>query len=444
MPDERTIPKTPPHSDDAEQSVIGSMLMDREAVEFAAENLSKEDFYSTRNGLIFDALKAIYRDGRSCDLVTLKDQLEASGHLDEVGDMKNIWAIVEAVPTSANVKNYVKIVKDNALYRRFISLGNTIVTNGYSREMEIDDLSNKVEQDVYKILSERTSTDFQSIADILPESLTDMQTAFANGGKTGGIPSGFKDLDAILMGFNPSDLIIIGARPAMGKSAFALNIMTHMAVKEHKSVAMFSLEMSGKQMVNRILASYAGIKLGDIRTGNLGNDWQTIGQSMADLAGARMFFDDNGGCTISEIRTKCRKLKLEQGLDAVFVDYLQLMNGSNAKSDGNRIQEISEISRGLKLLARELNIPIFALSQLSRSVESRTDKRPMMSDLRDSGSIEQDADIVLFLYRDEYYHPDTEDKNIGEVIITKHRMGETGTVKLRYDGEYTRFANLAR
>ncbi len=444
MPDEKVIQKTPPHSDEAEQAVIGSMLMDADAVEFACTHLEKDDFYSQRHGLIFDALKTLYNERRDCDLITLAGELTAEGHMEEAGDMKYLGQIAGAVPTSAHIRDYVKIVKDDSLYRRFIRMANGILAASYSNSQSIDDLSNSVSADVSGILSRRVSTDFRSLSDILPEALTDMQEAYANGGVLVGIPSGFTDLDKKTYGFKPSDLIIVGARPSMGKTAFGISILSHLALKQHKVCAMFSLEMSNKQVVNRLISSYAGIELGNIMTGQLGNDWEKVMTAIQDMAGARLFLDDTGGITISEIRTKCRKLLLEQKqLDFILVDYLQLMSGTGRAGE-NRQQEVAEISRGLKILARELNVPIMALSQLSRAVETRPDHRPIMADIRESGSIEQDADLILFLYRDEYYHPDTEDKNIGEVIIGKQRNGELGTVKLRFDGKYTRFANFAK
>ncbi len=442
MPEEKTYTKAQPHNEEAEQSVIGSMMLDEDAVNFAVENLKAEDFYSRRHALIFEAICQLHKENRSCDMVTLKDQLDRSGHLEEAGDMAYLGEISMAVPTSANIRNYVKIVKDDALYRRFIELGNQLTNVGYARGESIENLSETVEQRVYNILRDRGSNDFRHIRDVAVESFEDMQAAYQNGGALAGIPSGFVDLDKMTSGFNPSDLILLGARPAMGKTAFGLNVITNIAVKEHKTCAVFSLEMSAKQIVNRIIASYAGIELGNIRTGRLENDWPKLIETLGDLSRADIYIDDTGGITLSEIRTKCRKLKLEKGLDFIMIDYLQLMSGS--KGSDNRQQEIAEISRGLKTMARELEIPIMALSQLSRGLETRPDHRPVMSDLRESGAIEQDADVVMFLYRDEYYHPDTEDKNIAEVIIGKQRNGPTGTAKLRFDGVYTRFANLAR
>ncbi len=443
MPEEKTFTKQPPHSEEAEQSVIGSMMIDAEAVSYAAENLSPDDFYSRRHSLIFEALCQLYRTGRACDLVTLKSQLDSTGHLEEAGDIKYLGEIAVAVPTAAHVRNYVKIVKDNALYRRFIALGNQMVNEGYSTGQTIEELSETVEQNVYRILRDRSGSDFRPLNEVMEESFQDMQAAYQNGGALAGIPSGFADLDRMTSGFNPSDLILLGARPAMGKTAFGLNVLTNIAVKQHKICAVFSLEMSAKQIANRIIASYAGVELGNIRTGRLENDWQKLAECMRDFQDAQIYVDDTGGITLSEVRTKCRKLKLEKGLDFVMIDYLQLMSGSG-RSGENRQQEIAEISRGLKTMARELEIPILALSQLSRGLETRPDHRPVMSDLRESGAIEQDADIVMFLYRDEYYHPDTEDKNIAEIIIGKQRNGPTGTAKLRFDGVYTRFANLKK
>ncbi len=442
MPDEKLIPKVPPHSEEAEQSVLGSMLMDREAVNVAAENLKPQDFYNQRHAEIFEALYDLYRDGREVDLVTLKDCLEKRGRLEAAGDMRYISQIAAAVPNSAHIKQYVKIVKDNALYRRFIQLGNKILSDGFSTGVTIEDLSEQVEKNVYDILKDRGSSDFVHVKDVLMDAFADIEKVAASG-VSPGIPTGFVDLDRKTAGLNPSDLILVGARPSMGKTAFGLNIVLNVAVKQKLSCAIFSLEMSSKQIVNRLLACQAAVNMESLRSGQLQDrDWEKLVEALGTLAEAQIYIDDTGGISMSEVRSKCRKLKLERGLDVIMIDYLQLMSGSGRSGD-NRQQEIAEISRGLKTLARELGVPIIALSQLSRALEARADHRPMMSDLRESGAIEQDADVIMFLYRDEYYHPDTEDKNIAEVIIAKQRNGPTGTVKMRYDGPYTRFSNLA-
>ena len=443
MADENLVPRVPPHSEEAEQSVIGSILIDHEAVGVAAENLKPEDFYNLRHKEIFEAILDLYHDGKAVDLVTLKSQLEQRGKLEAAGDMKYLTQVATAVPNSVHIRQYVKIVKDKALYRRFIQLGNQVLQQSFTTETPIEELSENVEKQVFNILQNRGSQDFSHIKDVLMESFDDIEKVAANGGTVAGISTGFVDLDQKTAGLHPSDLVIVGARPAMGKTAFGLNLIQNAAVKGGKTCAVFNLEMSKKQIVNRMLACEAGVSMEHIRSGNMTDqDWEKLVEALGPLSEAPIYIDDTGGITFSEVRSKCRKLKIEHGLDLVMIDYLQLMSGSGRAGD-NRQQEISEISRGLKMMARELDVPVIALSQLSRTLESRADHRPMMSDLRESGAIEQDADVIIFLYRDEYYHPDSEDKNIAEVIIGKQRNGPVGTVKLRYDGEYTRFSNLA-
>lgn len=443
MADENLVPRVPPHSEEAEQSVIGSILIDHDAVGVAAENLKPEDFYNLRHKEIFEAILDLYHAGRAVDLVTLKSQLEQRGKLEAAGDMKYLSQVATAVPNSVHIRQYVKIVKDKALYRRFIQLGNQVLQQSFTTETPIEQLSENVEKQVFSILQNRGSQDFSHIKDVLMESFDDIEKIAANGGTVAGISTGFVDLDQKTAGLHPSDLVIVGARPAMGKTAFGLNLVQNAAVKGGKTCAVFNLEMSKKQIVNRMLACEAGVSMEHIRSGNMTDqDWEKLVEALGPLSEAPIYIDDTGGITFSEVRSKCRKLKIEHGLDLVMIDYLQLMSGSGRAGD-NRQQEISEISRGLKMMARELDVPVIALSQLSRTLESRADHRPMMSDLRESGAIEQDADVIIFLYRDEYYHPDSEDKNIAEIIIGKQRNGPVGTVKLRYDGEYTRFSNLA-
>ncbi|MBQ7050061.1 MAG: replicative DNA helicase [Firmicutes bacterium] len=443
MADENLVPRVPPHSEEAEQSVIGSILIDHDAVGVAAENLKPEDFYNLRHKEIFEAILDLYHAGRAVDLVTLKSQLEQRGKLEAAGDMKYLSQVATAVPNSVHIRQYVKIVKDKALYRRFIQLGNQVLQQSFTTETPIEQLSESVEKQVFSILQNRGSQDFSHIKDVLMESFDDIEKIAANGGTVAGISTGFVDLDQKTAGLHPSDLVIVGARPAMGKTAFGLNLVQNAAVKGGKTCAVFNLEMSKKQIVNRMLACEAGVSMEHIRSGNMTDqDWEKLVEALGPLSEAPIYIDDTGGITFSEVRSKCRKLKIEHGLDLVMIDYLQLMSGSGRAGD-NRQQEISEISRGLKMMARELDVPVIALSQLSRTLESRADHRPMMSDLRESGAIEQDADVIIFLYRDEYYHPDSEDKNIAEIIIGKQRNGPVGTVKLRYDGEYTRFSNLA-
>ena len=442
MADEKLVPRIPPHSEEAEQSVLGSVLIDHEAVNVAAENLKAEDFYNLRHKEIFEAVLDLYQEGRAVDLVTLKSQLERRGKLEAAGDMKYLSQIAAAVPNSVHIRQYVKIVKDKALYRRFIQLGNQVLTESFSTETPIEQLSEQVEKEVFGILQNRGSDDFSHIKDVLMESFDEIEKIAQNGGEVAGISTGFIDLDQKTAGLHPSDLVLIGARPSMGKSALGVNLIQNAAVRGGKTCAIFSLEMSKQQVVNRMLACEAGVDMEHLRSGNMTDqDWERLVEALGPLSEAQVYLDDTGGITLAELRSKCRKLKIEHRLDLVMIDYLQLMSGSGRSGD-NRQQEISEISRGLKTLARELQIPVIALSQLSRALEARADHRPMMSDLRESGAIEQDADVVMFIYRDEYYHPDSEDKNIAEIIIAKQRNGPVGTVKLRYDGQYTRFSNL--
>ena len=442
MPDENLVPRVPPHSEDAEQSVIGATLLDDKAVELAAEHLKAEDFYNLRNKEIFEAVLDLYHEGKAVDLVTLKNQLERRGKLEAAGDMRYLSQIAAAVPSSFRIEEYIKIVKDMALYRRFIQLGNNVLTKSFSTELPIEQLSEVVEKEVFGILQNRGGSDFAHIKDVLMETFDDIEKVAQNGGEIPGISTGFIDLDQKTAGLHPSDLVLVGARPSMGKTAFGLNLVQNAAVKSHKTCAILSLEMSKKQIVNRMLACEAGVDLEHLRSGKMtDDDWQRLVEALGPLSESEVYIDDTGGITLAELRSKCRKLKIERGLDLIMIDYIQLMSGSGRASD-NRQQEISEISRGLKMLARGLDIPVIALSQLSRALESRADHRPMMSDLRESGAIEQDADVVMFIYRDEYYHPDSESKGAAEIIIAKQRNGPVGTIKLRYDGMYTRFSNL--
>lgn len=443
MPEEKLVPRIPPHSEEAEQSVLGCVLLDRDAAAKACENLVKEDFYNGRHQLIFEAISDMYHRHQEIDVVTLKNEMAHLGTLEQVGGLSYLTQISTLVPNTVNVEDYIKIVRDDSLYRRFISLGNEILTESYTTKTSIQDLSQHVEREVFSIQQNQNSRDFQILGDVLNDSLQEIQEAFQTKGQAGGIPTGFIDLDHLLSGLHPSDLIVIGARPSMGKSALGLNIVQYAAVHEKKKCAVFSLEMSGIQVANRMLASEAGVDLNKFRTGEMEQeDWDSLSDAVGTLSDVPVYIDDTGGITLSEVMAKCRRLKIEHGLDLVMIDYLQLMSGSGRTQD-NRQQEISEISRGLKMLARELNVPVLALSQLGRGLENRSDHRPMMSDLRESGAIEQDADVVMFIYRDEYYHPENEEAhNIAEIIVSKQRNGPVGTIKLRYDGPYTRFSNL--
>ena len=442
MPEEARVPRVPPHSEEAEQSVLGSMMMDHDAVNAAVENLTPEDFYNVRHSEIFRAMVDLNREGRDIDLVTVKDRLQASGKLEAAGDMRYLTEIAAAVPSSYHIKNYIRIVRERALYRRYISLGNEILGSAYGMEPSIEDLSENVEKKVFGILQNRNTEDFVHIRDVLVQSFDQIELVSKNKGEVIGVPSGFVDLDRKTAGFHGSDLILVGARPSMGKTAFGLNVVQYAAVRKKKTCAVFSLEMSRVQVVNRMLSCESGVEMEKFRSGGMEDrDWQNLAEALAPLSEAPIYIDDTPGITVAEIRSKCRKLKLEHGLDLIMIDYLQLISGGSRANEGRQI-EVSEISRNLKALAREMDCPVIALSQLSRALEGRSDHRPMLSDLRESGAIEQDADLVIFLYRDEYYHPDTEDKNIAEVIVAKQRNGSVGTVKLAYLSQYTKFVNL--
>lgn len=445
MAEEKVTPRIRPHSEEAEQAVLGSMLMDRDAVNTAMEMLEAEDFYHERHRVIYRAMQDLYRENRAVDLITLKDKLDQGGVLESMGGLAYLGQVAASVPSSVNAKHYAQIVKDKAQYRRFISVGETMVDRGYSAELPIGELSETVERDVFRILSNQGGQGFTHIHDVLLETYEDIEKLAGNQGGITGVPTGFTDLDRQTTGLQPADLVLLGARPSMGKTAFALNIVQHAAVRENKCCAIFSLEMSKKQLANRLLCAESLVDSERVRSGQLQNeDWEKLLGALAPLSEAPIYIDDTPGITLSEVRSKCRKLKLEKGLDLIMIDYLQLMSGSKSSNGDNRQQEISEISRGLKALAREMQAPVLALSQLSRALEGRSDRRPMLSDLRESGAIEQDADVVMFLYRDEYYNKDSQDRNIAEIIIAKQRNGSTGTIKLAWLGQYTKFANLDR
>ena len=441
MPEENLIPRIPPHSEEAEQSVLGAIILEPTTIQVAAEHLKPDDFYNPRHKLIFEAMLSLYGANDNITLVTLKNQLERCGQLETVGSMKYIAEIAGAVGTSVYIRDHINIVKDKALYRSFIQMANNVLSKSYSTETPIEKLSDEVEKQVFGILQNSGSGDFTHIRDVILEPFNDIEEIIKNGGQIPGISTGFIDLDRITAGLHNSNLIIIGARPSMGKSALGLNIVQNAAVKSKKICAVFTLEMAKKEVANRMLACEAGVDLSKMRTGDIQQtDWEKLAEAMGVLAEANIYIDDTSSITLAEIRSRCRKLKIEHGLDMVMIDYLQLMEGGG--NEASRQQEISNISRGLKVMAKELEVPVIALSQLSRTLETRADKRPMMSDLRESGAIEQDADVIMFIYRDEYYNPESEDRGVAEIIIGKQRSGSTGTVKLRYDGQYTRFSNL--
>ncbi len=435
--------RIPPHSVEAEQSVLGSILLDKDAMISVSETLIPEDFYKEAHRVIYECMLKLYNNQSEIDLITLADELRDQGYLDDIGGIAYITSLSTIVPTTSNIKYYVNIVKEKSISRQLISAANDIINLGYDSSTKVEDVLENAEKKIFDISQERTTNDFQPINQVLTETLSMLEKLYEEKSDVTGLTTGFRDLNKKINGLQRSDLLLIAARPAMGKTAFALNLVQNAALKGDASVAVFSLEMSKEQLVQRMVSAQSSVELKKIKTGTLAaNDWPRITDGMAVLSGAKIHIDDTPGIKISELRSKCRKLKIEKGLDLVLIDYLQLMEGEGHNE--SRQQEIAKISRSLKILAKELDCPVVALSQLSRAPEQRADHRPMLSDLRESGSIEQDADIVMFLYRDEYYNPDTERKNIGEVIVAKNRHGETGAVELVWFGEIQKFADKMR
>lgn len=434
--------KVPPHDLEAEQAVIGSMLTDKDAVISAIEVLSDYDFYREDNKIIYSAILNLYNRGEPIDIITLKSELASMGKLEAIGGLEYLVELPEKVPTTANVDKYIKIVEEKSTLRTLIRTANELITLGYDPTQEVEELMDNAEKKIFNVMQSRNQKGYSSMKDILVDTFVELEELYNRKQHVTGVPTGFLDLDYKTAGLHGSDLILVAARPAMGKSAFALNIATNAAVRAKTPVAIFSLEMSKEQMANRILCSEALVDSNKVRTGKVeDDDWVKLAQASGILSEAQIFIDDTPGISILEIRAKCRKMKLEKDIGLVVIDYLQLVQGSS-KRGASREQEIAEISRSLKILAKEINVPVIALSQLSRAPEQRPDHRPMLSDLRESGSIEQDADIVMFLYRDDYYNQDSEKKNVAEVILAKHRAGSTGTVELAWLGSYTKFANL--
>ena len=433
--------KVPPHDDEAEQAVIGSMMTDKDAVISAIEVLKPEDFYREDNKTIYTAIMNLYAKAEPIDIITLKDELTSIGKLEPVGGLEYLATLPDKVPTTANVEKYIKIVEEKSILRSLIKTANELIQIGYDQNEEVEVLMDSAEKKIFDLMQRKSQKGYSSIRDILVDSFTELEQLYNQKQHITGVASGFIDLDNKTAGFHNSDLVLIAARPAMGKTAFALNIASYAAVSANTPVVVFSLEMSKEQCANRILCSQAMVDSEKVAKGDITDeDWSKLAIASGELSeSAGIYIDDSAGINIAEIRAKCRKLKLEKNIGLVVIDYLQLIQGSgNTKS---REQEIAEISRSLKILAKEINVPVLALSQLSRAPEARPDHRPMLQDLRESGSIEQDADIVMFLYRDDYYNPETEAKNIAEVIIAKHRAGPTGTVELLWMPNYTKFAN---
>ena len=443
--EEALIKRVMPHSIEAEQSVVGAMLMDKDAITAASEMISGSDFYQSAYGVIFDSMVELFNEGKPVDLITLQERLREKEVPAEIASLEFVRDLVTAVPTSANIKYYAQIVADKSMMRRLIKLNEEIENVCYAGKEPLEAVLEKTEKSVFELLQRRNTGDYVPIRQVVLNALERIEKASKNKGTVTGIPTGFIDLDYKLSGLQPSDLILVAARPSMGKTAFVLNIAQYVAFKKKKSVAIFSLEMSKEQLVTRLFSLESQVDAQALRTGNMkDSDWEKLIEGAGIIGQSQLIIDDTPGISVSELRSKCRKYKLENDLDLIIIDYLQLMTGSIGRSSESRQQEISEISRSLKGLARELNVPVIALSQLSRAVEGRPDKRPMLSDLRESGAIEQDADVVMFIYRDEYYNKDSEYKKQAEIIIAKQRNGPVGTVHLAWLGEYTKFANLSR
>ena len=443
--EEALIKRVLPHSLEAEQSVVGAMLMDKDAIMTAAEIVSREDFYQTAYGILFEAMVELFNEGKPVDLITLQERLKEKDVPPEITSLEFARDLLTAVPTSANVKYYAEIVMEKSMLRKLIKLNEEIENMCYLGRDSLEAVLETTEKRVFELVQKRKTGDYVPIKQVVLNALDKIEKSSKTKGTVTGIPTGFIDLDYKTSGLQPSDLILVAARPSMGKTAFVLNIAQHVAFRSNKTVAIFSLEMSKEQLVNRLFSLESQVDAQLLRTGNLkDSDWEKLIEGAGVIGKSKMIIDDTPGISISELRSKCRKFKLEQGLDLIIIDYLQLMTGRVGGRAESRQQEISDISRSLKGLARELNVPVIALSQLSRAVEQRPDHRPMMSDLRESGAIEQDADVVMFIYRDDYYNKDTDMKNIAEIIIAKQRNGPIGTVNLAWLPNYTKFANATR
>lgn len=433
----------PPHDDAAELAVLGAMFLDREAASLALEMLTGEDFYRPDHRQVFEAAEELYHSGVPIDMITVKNKLEEKQVFEQIGGLPFLANISTSVGSSANMRHYAAIVEEKSVLRRLIRTANNISQMSYEGKTDVNAIMDTAEKGIFDIMQNRHSDQFHHIRDIAVDSIEKIEDIYRSKGKLTGVPTGFVDFDQKTAGLQKSDLILLAARPSMGKTAFALNIIQNAAIRSNVPTAVFSLEMSREQLVNRMLCSEAMLDAQRLRTGELtDSDWADLIQAMGPLSQAPIYIDDTPGVTPMEVRSKCRRLKVEKGLGLIVIDYLQLMSG-NSRND-SRQQEISEISRSLKAIAREMEAPVIALSQLSRACEQRADHRPMLSDLRESGAIEQDADVVAFLYRDEYYFPDTEKKNQAELIIAKQRNGPTGTVDLTWMGQYTKFGNFLK
>ncbi|MGL4772147.1 MAG: replicative DNA helicase [Clostridium sp.] len=439
---EGDVMRSLPHSIEAEQSVIGSMIIDKTCIAQVAEKLEENDFYRDGHKVIFKAIVEMYKKDMAVDLVTLLEYLKSNDSLERAGGITYITEVSSSVPTTANLESYAKIVEDKSTLRKLIKSATKIIEESYNNQGEVDDVVDQAQKKVFDISEKKSSSDFEVLADVLERGFVEIERLCNNKGGITGVGSGFRDLDEKTSGFQKGDMVLIAARPSMGKTTFALNITENAALRQGKRVVVFSLEMPREQLAYKLLCSEANVDMLRLRTGNLDDkDWENIARATGPLSKAKIFIDDTAGVTVMEMRNKCRRLRMEQGkIDMIMIDYLQLMSGSSGSD--NRQQEVSEISRSIKALAKEMECPVIALSQLSRAPEQRADHRPMLSDLRESGSIEQDADVVMFLYRDEYYNKETEEKNVGECIIAKQRNGPVGTVKLAWLGQYSKFGDL--
>ena len=439
------LDRIPPQSVEAEQSVLGAMLIEKEAIMKVMEILKPEDFYRESHRVIYQAVLSLANRSEAVDIITVTEQLRKDDKLEAVGGISYVTSLANAIPTAANVGYHARIIEEKALLRGLITTATHIAGMGYDANEEVEQILGQAEKMILGVAGRKAGPGFTPIREIISKAMTKIEELYQSKGGITGLPTGFKDLDRLTSGLQPSDLILVAARPSMGKTAFTLNIAQHVALREKKAVAFFSLEMSKEQLVQRMICAEAAIDSAKLRIGDLADsDWPKLVNACNRLYEAPLFIDDTAGITAAEMRSKARRLKIEHGLRLIVIDYLQLMQGSSGKSSENRQQEISEISRSLKALARELNVPIIALSQLSRSVEARQSKKPLLSDLRESGSLEQDADIVSFLYREDYYNPETDNKNITEVIVAKHRNGPVDTVRLFFHKQFTRFSDLAK
>ncbi|WP_314971076.1 replicative DNA helicase [Peptostreptococcus stomatis] len=433
--------KTPPHNLESEQCVIGSIIVEEETLVPVAEILDREDFYIDAHKVIYDSMIELGNERKPIDMITLTNRLKEKGYLDQVGGVTYLTSITNMIPTTSNVKVYAEIVKKNSTLRKLIKASSDIISMGYEASDSLDDILNVAEKKIFDISQDRMSQDFKPISEVLTSVTAMIEEVYSKGSDITGLDTGFIDLNKKLGGFHKSDLILIAARPGMGKTAFALNLVANVAIRSKSSVAVFSLEMSKEQLVQRLLSSQSNVALDNINKGKIADDeWKKLTDAMTVLSSSHIFIDDTPGIKVSEIRSKCRKLKMEKGLDMIMIDYLQLME-ADGRAD-NRQQEVSKISRSLKILAKEMNCPVIALSQLSRNTESGKDHMPKLSDLRDSGAIEQDADIVMFIYRDEYYTKmETKKKDLAEIIIAKNRHGEISNIELVWIGKIQKFSN---